>query len=141
MPHATREECFEIIDAMIRDGSADAGEFWVVEHDEGGRVVGEPFPAPKDEKPLPQSAYSRGERCPQDFFDPVLRRFASQFPHVSLRYETELVDFQEQGDGVTVRLSNQKEIKKRRREEHAQLLLQRKLKKTARSAKKPASQT
>jgi hypothetical protein len=45
-PHATREECFEIIDGMVRDGIAEPGEFWVVEHDEHGRVVGEPFPAP-----------------------------------------------------------------------------------------------
>jgi hypothetical protein len=45
-PHATREECFEIIDGMVRDGIAQPGEFWVVEHDEQGRVVGEPFPAP-----------------------------------------------------------------------------------------------
>ena len=73
----------------------------------------EPFPAPQDEKPLPQSPYSRGERCPQDFFDPVLRRFASQFPHVSMQYETELLDFQEGGDGVTARLSGGKEIQAR----------------------------
>ena len=45
-PHETREECFEIIDGMVRDGIAEPGEFWVIEHDEGGRVVGEPFPAP-----------------------------------------------------------------------------------------------
>jgi hypothetical protein len=45
-PHATRAACFEIIDSMVRDGIAQPGEFWVVEHDEHGRVVGEPFPAP-----------------------------------------------------------------------------------------------
>jgi hypothetical protein len=44
--HATREECFEIIDTMVRDGIAEPGEFWVVEHDARGRVVGKPFPAP-----------------------------------------------------------------------------------------------
>lgn len=44
--HATRAECFEIVDGMVRDGVAEAGEFWVVEHDKHGRVVGEPFPAP-----------------------------------------------------------------------------------------------
>src|SRR2546426_12404817 len=71
----------------------------------------EPFPAPKDETPLPQSTYSRGERCPQDFFDPVLRRFASQFPHVSLRYETELLDFHEHSEGVIARLGDGKTIK------------------------------
>ena len=44
--HETREECFEIVDGMVHDGLAEPGEFWVVEHDEHGRVVGEPFPAP-----------------------------------------------------------------------------------------------
>ena len=47
-PHGEREECFEIIDGMVRDGIAEAGEFWVVEHDELGRVVGKPFPAPSE---------------------------------------------------------------------------------------------
>jgi hypothetical protein len=46
MPHATREECFEIVDGMVRDGIAEPGEFWVIEHDDRGHVVGEPFPAP-----------------------------------------------------------------------------------------------
>ncbi|MGH3115396.1 MAG: hypothetical protein ACRDOP_18200 [Gaiellaceae bacterium] len=45
-PHETREDCFEIIDGMVRDGIAEPGEFWVVEHDDDGRVVGAPFPAP-----------------------------------------------------------------------------------------------
>jgi 2-polyprenyl-6-methoxyphenol hydroxylase-like FAD-dependent oxidoreductase len=66
----------------------------------------EPFPAPQDEKPLPQSPCSRGERCPQDFFDPVLARFARQFPTVTLRYETELMDFSPDGAGVTARLKD-----------------------------------
>jgi hypothetical protein len=45
-PYETREECFEIIDSMVRHAIAQPGEFWVVEHDQHGRVVGEPFPAP-----------------------------------------------------------------------------------------------
>lgn len=63
---------------------------------EFGREV---FPAPQDEKSPPQSPQKR-ERCPQNFFDPVLRRFAGQYPHVSLRYRTELVGFVEDEDGV-----------------------------------------
>jgi len=47
-PHATREECFDIIDGMVRDQLAEALEFWVVEHDELGRIVGRPFPTPND---------------------------------------------------------------------------------------------
>ena len=46
--HETREECFEIIDGMVRDGIAEPGEFSVVELDENGRVVGEPFGAPSE---------------------------------------------------------------------------------------------
>ena len=43
--HQTREECFEIIGGMARDGIAEPGQFSVVEVDERGRVVGEPFGA------------------------------------------------------------------------------------------------
>ena len=68
---------------------------------EFGREV---FPAPQDDPPIPQSTYSRGERCPQDFFDPVLRRFAAQFPQVSLRHETELIGFSQDADGVSARV-------------------------------------
>ena len=42
-PHATREECFEIIDGMVHDGIAEQCEFWVVERGEHGGVIGEPF--------------------------------------------------------------------------------------------------
>jgi 2-polyprenyl-6-methoxyphenol hydroxylase-like FAD-dependent oxidoreductase len=66
----------------------------------------EPFPAPQDEATLPQSTYSRGERCPQNFFDPVLARFAGQFPTVKIRHEVELLGFEERADGVTARLQN-----------------------------------
>ncbi len=64
----------------------------------------EPFPAPKDEVALPQSPYSRGERCPQNFFDPVLSRFASSFPTVTIRRDTELLGMEERADGVTARV-------------------------------------
>lgn len=68
----------------------------------------EPFPAPQDDPPIAQSTYSRGERCPQDFFDPVLQRFAAQFPHVSLRHEVELLAFEQHADSVTARLKDQR---------------------------------
>ena len=64
---------------------------------EFGREV---FPAPQDEKCPPQSPQKR-ERCPQNFFDPVLRRFAERSPGVHLVYNTELVKFEEHEDGVT----------------------------------------
>ena len=72
---------------------------WVTTLDghEFGREV---FAAPQDEKKPPQSPQKR-ERCPQNFFDPVLQRFAGQYPSVTLAYNTELVDFTEDDDGVT----------------------------------------
>ncbi|WNI18746.1 FAD-dependent monooxygenase [Actinacidiphila sp. ITFR-21] len=58
----------------------------------------EPFPAPADEKPPPHSPQHR-ERCPQNFFDPVLTRFAVENGS-DIRYNTELVDFTDLGDRV-----------------------------------------
>lgn len=67
----------------------------------GGYEFGrEPFPSNRDEPKPPQSPQKR-ERCPQHFFDPVLTRFAKQFPGVEIRYRTELKSFTDHGDGVT----------------------------------------
>jgi hypothetical protein len=41
-------------------------------------------------------------RCPQNLFDPILRRFAESFPHVSLRYRSRVTGFREEGDSVAV---------------------------------------
>jgi len=65
----------------------------------------EPFPSVAAEKCPPQSPQKR-ERCPQNFFDPVLRRFAERSGLASLRYETELVDFVEHENGVTATVKN-----------------------------------
>lgn len=59
----------------------------------------EPFPTPREEKCPPQSPQKR-ERCPQNFFDPVLRRFAERSPDVTLQFNVELLDFSDQGDHV-----------------------------------------
>lgn len=77
---------------------------------EFGREV---FPAPSQEQCPPQSPQKR-ERCPQNFFDPVLKRFASQFPGVDIAYETELVSFEEHGEGVTAILRDLKSGEERR---------------------------
>jgi 2-polyprenyl-6-methoxyphenol hydroxylase-like FAD-dependent oxidoreductase len=70
----------------------------------GGHELGrEPFPSCREEKPPPQSPQKR-ERCPQNFFDPVLARFAGTFPHVTRRYRTELTDFTAHDGGVTARV-------------------------------------
>jgi len=67
---------------------------------EFGREV---FPSAAEEKPPVQSPQKR-ERCPQNFFDPVLQRFARRSSTVSLQYETELVDFRDHGDHVEARV-------------------------------------
>src|SRR6185503_18909259 len=63
----------------------------------------EPFPARASEKCPPQSPQKR-ERTPQDMFDPILQRFVRTFPHVALRYETELTAFEETADKVIATL-------------------------------------
>src|SRR3990170_4598157 len=63
----------------------------------------ERFLSPREERPPAQSPQKR-ERCPQDFFDPVLARFARGFPHVTLRYDTELAGFEERAEGVSAKL-------------------------------------
>lgn len=63
----------------------------------------EPFPSPREEKAPPQSPQKR-ERCPQNFFDPVLRRFAESTHHVDLRHNSTLLDFEDLGDCVVARV-------------------------------------
>ncbi len=63
----------------------------------------EPFPSPRAEEPPPQSPVKR-ERCPQDMFDPILRRWVESLPKATLRFETELVSFEERPDGVVATL-------------------------------------
>ena len=61
-----------------------------------GREPGEPCAV---EQGPPQSPQKR-ERCPQNFFDPVLARWVSRFPHVTKHLNTELIDFVEEGDCI-----------------------------------------
>jgi 2-polyprenyl-6-methoxyphenol hydroxylase-like FAD-dependent oxidoreductase len=65
----------------------------------------EPFPTPREERPPPQSPVKR-ERCPQDMFDPILRRWVESMPLATLRYRTELISFVETAQGVTATLRN-----------------------------------
>ena len=73
---------------------------WVTKLQGGFEIGREPFPSCRDEAPPPQSPQKR-ERCPQNFFDPVLQRFVQSTGKVSQHYYTELVDFAEHADGVT----------------------------------------
>lgn len=65
------------------------------------------FLSPSQEKTPPQSPQKR-ERCPQNFFDPVLQRFAKSQPNVQLQYETELIAFKNKVDHVDVQLRDLK---------------------------------
>lgn len=67
---------------------------------EFGREV---FPPSALETSPPQSPQKR-ERCPQNFFDPVLTRFANRSGLTDIRYFTELYDFEETSGGVIARL-------------------------------------
>jgi 2-polyprenyl-6-methoxyphenol hydroxylase-like FAD-dependent oxidoreductase len=66
----------------------------------GGYELGrEPFPTLADARPPPTSPQKR-ERCPQNFFDPILRAFAARQPVVELRYRTQLTSFRHEDDRV-----------------------------------------
>lgn len=70
----------------------------------GYEYARERFPALQDAVAPPESPQAR-YRCPQDMFDPILRRHAERYPSVTLRYETALVDFCDEGDAVSVHLA------------------------------------
>jgi 2-polyprenyl-6-methoxyphenol hydroxylase-like FAD-dependent oxidoreductase len=57
------------------------------------------FPSPAAEKAPPHSPQKR-ERCPQNFFDPVLARFALSTHRAELRYRTALKSFVDHGDHI-----------------------------------------
>jgi 2-polyprenyl-6-methoxyphenol hydroxylase-like FAD-dependent oxidoreductase len=58
----------------------------------------------KNEERCPPQSPQKRERCPQDMFDPILRRFAGQFREVAFRYRTELMDFEERKNDVVATL-------------------------------------
>ncbi|HEY5349727.1 MAG TPA: FAD-dependent monooxygenase [Candidatus Lustribacter sp.] len=58
----------------------------------------------------PSFAFSpeRTVPCPQTWFDPILQKCARGFPNVTLRYETAIVDFAQDTNGVDVTLRDGK---------------------------------
>ncbi|VXC13912.1 Monooxygenase FAD-binding protein [Burkholderia sp. 8Y] len=74
---------------------------WVSQLAGGYEFGREPFPSVRDEARPEQSPQKR-ERCPQNFFDPVLTRFAKKTGKVQIRYRTEYVSHEERDDGVSV---------------------------------------
>jgi len=69
-----------------------------------GRVI---TPSLAAQLALPVSP-ERGVPCPQTSFDPILQRKARSFNNVTLRYETGLVDFVQDEDGVTATLADER---------------------------------
>lgn len=66
-----------------------------------GDLVRDPFPAMRDDKPLPQSPEKK-ERCPQNMFDPILKAFLSGLPTVDLRYRSTVVSVTQETDHAAV---------------------------------------
>ncbi|QHE84169.1 FAD-dependent monooxygenase [Hydrogenophaga sp. BPS33] len=76
---------------------------WVSQLHGGYEFGREAFPSVQDEVKPAQSPEKR-ERCPQNFFDPVLTRFVQRSGKTDLRYHTEYLSHEESDDGVRVRL-------------------------------------
>lgn len=69
----------------------------------GWEIGRQKMPSMKDELP-PSESPAKRERCPQNFFDPVLREFATAQPGVELRYGTEYISHSEEDAGVRTRI-------------------------------------
>jgi 2-polyprenyl-6-methoxyphenol hydroxylase-like FAD-dependent oxidoreductase len=65
----------------------------------------EPFPSMRADRPPPESPQKR-ERCPQNMFDPILRKFAASQPGVRLLYGHEFVSFEQDADAVSATVRN-----------------------------------
>ncbi len=78
---------------------------WVSQLNGGYEFGREEFPSVQDEPKPPQSPQKR-ERCPQNFFDPVLRRFAQSSDACEILYRHEYLGHEDLGDRVIVRLRN-----------------------------------
>jgi 2-polyprenyl-6-methoxyphenol hydroxylase-like FAD-dependent oxidoreductase len=70
---------------------------------DGYELARERFPARASEPCPPQSPQKR-ERCPQHIFEPLLARWASSFPSVSIRRQVELIDLEEREHDVLAQL-------------------------------------
>jgi 2-polyprenyl-6-methoxyphenol hydroxylase-like FAD-dependent oxidoreductase len=77
---------------------------WVISLN-GYELGREPFPPAALEQLPPQSPQKR-ERCPQNFFDPVLTRFAGRSGLADILYFTELTGFEDAGGKVVASLRN-----------------------------------
>ncbi len=69
----------------------------------GWELGREHMPSMGEDKPPVQSPQKR-ERCPQDMFDPILRRWVERQGKTELRYRTELLGFEQHADHITARI-------------------------------------
>ena len=65
----------------------------------------EPFPSMRADRPPPESPQKR-ERCPQNMFDPILRKFAESQRGVRILYRHEFVSLEQDAHGVTATINN-----------------------------------
>src|SRR5262245_4041360 len=49
---------------------------------------------------LPKESPQKRERVPQDMFDPIIKQWATEFPSVTLKHNTELIGFKDHGTHV-----------------------------------------
>src|ERR1051325_8367899 len=59
----------------------------------------EKFPGRRFE-PCPPESPQKRQRAPQDMFDPIIKKWATEFSSVTMLHNTELVAFQDVGDRV-----------------------------------------
>lgn len=71
----------------------------------GFEIGRQPMPSMAEDRPPAESPAKR-ERCPQNFFDPVLQKFARSKPSVSLAFNCEYLSLQQDRDGVTATVRN-----------------------------------
>ena len=58
-----------------------------------------------EERPPPQSPQKR-ERCPQNMFDPILKKFATSYKSVDLRYRHRFRSLHQNADGVVAEIED-----------------------------------
>lgn len=78
---------------------------WVSKLHGGYEFGREPF-LPVQDQPKPWQSPQKQERCPQNFFDPVLARFVKRSGWAEIKYQTEYVGHAEHETGVTVRVKD-----------------------------------
>lgn len=72
----------------------------------GFEIGRQPMPSMVEDRPPAESPAKR-ERCPQNFFDPVLQKFAQSQSGVSLLFNCEYLSFQQDDRGVTAIVRSQ----------------------------------